>query len=113
MSDLGEGSAAFTPEVRGPLAAYQRPMPAQYGFRLDQKAVPRCSSEALSKGGEQHTIRTRPPDTLDLPLEDLNLAAQNQHLSLQAGSVAPAHHDRLNDDAKEQVEHRADHGGDR
>jgi hypothetical protein len=37
---------------------------------------------------QYHSIARRPADSLDLALEDLNLSAERQHLSLQLGLIA-------------------------
>jgi len=46
----------------------------------------------------------------DLTLEHLNLTAQDKDLCLQRGPVATAHHERVDDEARECVQPSSDHG---
>jgi hypothetical protein len=71
-----------------PSPAHQFTVPAKHGLRLDQQTGPRRPRQSIAESSQNHPIARRPADLLDLALEDLNLSAERQHLSLQLGLIA-------------------------
>jgi hypothetical protein len=72
--------------------------------------VRRYASSASGLSSTYFLHLTRPLDLLDLTLEHLDLAPQRQHLSLELGLVAPAGGKRVEQDSKDGVQRRHDHG---
>jgi hypothetical protein len=54
-------------------------------------------------------IAWTPVHSLDLPLQNLDLAPQSQDFRLQLGSIAVAGRQRIQQEAQERVDDRADH----
>ena len=65
-------------------------VPPKDRLRLHQQARPARSRNAFTQRRQKHPISRFPLNPLDLPLEYLDLAPQNQHLGLQLGSVGAA-----------------------
>jgi len=52
------------------------------------------------EGSHDNSIARRPVRPLDLPLQDLNLALEREHFSLQLGPIAVAGCEHVQQDAK-------------
>ena len=65
-------------------------MPAEDCLRPDQQSRPGRLWEVFSQGGHDHAVARSPADALDLALQNLNLAAEGQHLNLRLCLVLTA-----------------------
>jgi hypothetical protein len=64
------------------LAPDELPVPAQHGFRIDQKRPPRWARQLLREGGEDEAISGLPARRSGGALEHVQLMAQHQQLDV-------------------------------
>jgi hypothetical protein len=67
--------------------------------------------DPLTKCSQNHAIAWAPAHALDLTLQNLDLAAENQDLSLKLGLIAVANCDHVQQDANQRIDKRAHHPG--
>jgi hypothetical protein len=84
-------------------------MPAEHRLWLHQQACPAQARDAFAQRRQDHPIARTPVHSLDLPLQNLDLAPQSQGFRLQLGSIAVAGRQRIQQEAQERVDDRAEH----
>ena len=86
-------------------------MPAQDRLGPYQQSRPSRARKVGAQGGQNHPVAGIPMHPLDLTLENLNLAAESQHLSLETGLIAVARRDHVQQDAYQRIQQRPYHPG--
>jgi hypothetical protein len=79
-------------------------MPAKHRLRLDQQRWPGCLRQPPVQRRQHHAIARRPTYSFDLPLENLKLAPQGQHLGSQGCILGAPHAQQLDHEPGQRVE---------
>jgi hypothetical protein len=84
-------------------------MPTEHRLWPHKQRGPRGRREPVPQRGDDHSIGRGPPNSLDLPLENLNLTTEHQNLRLKLRPIPLLSRDRVQQDAKERIEQKSQH----
>lgn len=97
--------------VGGPLPSHKCAMPAKHGLRPYEQSGPSRLREVNSQSSHDHSISWRPVHPLDLSLQNLDLPAERQHISLEFVLTVAAACKDIQQDKKKRVDQRSQHAG--
>ncbi len=84
-------------------------MPSEHRLWTDEQSCPGRLREAISQGGQDHSIGRLPLHPLDLALEDLYLKPEREHFGLKLDPLSVTRRHDVQQSAEERIDDRSQH----